>query len=110
MMQALEVDYVNGRVRYLPDQEPEPWLDVLERTGDEIHGGAFAVLSRVPEYSDDEGRTLHRVYTEWSADGGIPVKVTDYYLVGPKAGPSERDYTDDEIKGVGCVPDWEGDR
>ena len=102
---ALAVDWIDGRVRLLPDEAPEPWLDVLERAGEAAECGAVATIGKVRGHLDELGRELYRVHTEWTEEPGsgvIPIKVTDYYLVGELSPPRERD--------PDAVREWEYDR
>ena len=86
---ALAIDWTDGRVRYVSDETPEPWADILERAGEAVADGAVVTVTKVPGWTDDEGREVYRVHTEWppKTDGAsyiIPIKHTDFYLVGPE--------------------------
>lgn len=86
---ALAVEDENGRVRYLQGETAEPWADVLERNGEKVASGAIITVAKVRDVGD---RELHRVDTIWPVAGNfIPIKYSEWYLVGVASAPSERD-------------------
>ena len=85
MALACGFDETTRRVVSWNDETAEPWADVLERMGEEVQAGAVATLKRVGTYVGD--LDLYRVTLEDEA--GV-ISVT-FYLVGPEAGPIERD-------------------
>ncbi len=89
---ALEIEYVNGRVRYIEGQTAEPWRDVLERAGEVVAEGMIVTIKRVAENVHDMRADVHMIYAEEAQVGEpVPIKWTEYYLVGSLVGPSERD-------------------
>ena len=83
-LMALAIDWDGLDVHYIEGEDPEPWLDVIERISETCAEGAIVTTRRLTRNVHDMGADVYRIDYEKPGALTLPEKWTEYYLVRPE--------------------------